>query len=1589
VQTAVSGQRSFEPPYIEVVLDAQVPSKGININFLRFFPQDSNHPPEMGPFGYGWEHSFDIRLENSTNSLMAFHGPYGLKQWFKDFGNGTFVGASGDNSMLIRDKNGTFALIDKEGLTYFFRPDLLLDFIAGPKGDSLKAIYNSKNQLVEIKHSTGQTFYFSYNSYDRISKVVDPTGRETSYEYSNDGDYLVKVIGSGGRTISYAYGEDIGNDHRLLNITYSDGTHKFYEYDSQGRIASQEGDEGADRIVYSYGVDGTTKIKNAAGGELTVKVSEVGLPTEVRTAGGSVTKYTYDSNFRLNGITDPLGREFNLVYDGMGNIVQIVRPDSYSVNFGYEPNLNKLIWIKDSLGRITDLSYDTLGDLQSISYPDNSTEMFNYSKDRILESKTDRDGQITNFSFNDQGLISSKTFSDGTSVNYTYDGIGRMTKVSDSNSAIYFEYDSADNLVRLIYPGNRIFKYDYDSEGKRIKMTDPDGKALLYEYDKAGRLFRIRDGTGKLEVEYQYNDANIMTKKTLGNGAYTTYNYDLDGQLLKQINYDPKGKEISHFYYTYDAAGNVLSKDTIEGIESYAYDALGQLSSIRSTDGNQTEITYDSLGNRVKVTENGKPFAYTINNLNQYNSIGSTTYEYDANGNLMYKKENGKPTYYEYDPENNLLSVEGPMGKVIYTYNPLGLRSSRTYGKNITRYLWDGDQVVIEQDENNRTKAKYTWGDALDEPIQMERGDSTYYYTQDALLSTSDLMDVSGNVLEHYKYSAFGEPLSKSIYANSLLFTGASYDPITVLQYNRYRFYSPTLGRFITQDPIGLQSDLNYYTYVKNRYTRFNDPYGLFFSNGAADFLCEWLMADYEIPSGRLPGFALWSFVGFWIAVSSINPFEGNYLYYNGNEGTTDTALGSSSTNYPKYYMKFNDPFTFLDWRYFTLPLYHQYIVGDAYSLGGWSRFNNAGHTGNSGLDKSNNDHDQNGPPPYKFNNAGHTGNSGLDKNNNDHDQNGPPPYFIPASATYSKSEGINEVQDIGDERGQWKLKSSASIHKSESNPLSSATSEFTNILKFPVENSNSGVFKLETEERKATGEERYTIYEHQIGSDTSSSGGRDWIPLSTPQAGVAVASMGYNVPDSLDFIIQQMDEQRQISDQIMSTQQQMWQMEQMQQIQQQTQQQVDKVIQFASELGQRANQIQQAQIAIQQLDEAQKAAEQVQNNLGGVNFTSIQLNYISMRNNSISGENDFNFVLKAQGATGNGKQPIDLKDAASLSARSFLTGLTIPDSKFWVNLNPWEEDRIIDRDLSSTDVGRIMLEADLQMKKDFSNYEDPCKSKLGADYWKLLDKKSEELVANCMIKYPDEIQDARNITFYPVSRHWIVPDKVNVYGNGNEVYLANATMKIYSEPVSEHSYFDIANQDRGSLSKGCREDLNLSAKVYGNYVKEIEDKLILPHVVEDINGGDKYSELRQVYFSLALAQWYKQQKMTTKGVFYKLVNSANLTGLNARTSWSAKEIWNRYLTSFTEKEFHCWQNSTTNSTYQGDDLTTVTKTRILSKYYSVGGVDFEHIADNMTTIGDLTPRMKEITSEAIQRLFAADGKDYYSGNDIYAVWPK
>jgi RHS repeat-associated protein len=168
--------------------------------------------------------------------------------------------------------------------------------------------------------------------------------------------------------------------------------------------------------------------------------------------------------------------------------------------------------------------------------------------------------------------------------------------------------------------------------------------------------------------------------------------------------------------------------------------------------------------------------------------------------------------------------------QINYKQDVAGRRVEKAVDGYSTRYIYDGDSVIAEYDGNNNLLRKYIYGPGIDQPVSMiEVADSnaTYYYHFDALGSVVALSNASGDTVQTYEYSVYGEvAVEDANHTNPYMFTGQRFDIETGLYYYRARYYNPYTGRFLQTDRINYGDGMNWYAYCRNNPTNFVDPSG-------------------------------------------------------------------------------------------------------------------------------------------------------------------------------------------------------------------------------------------------------------------------------------------------------------------------------------------------------------------------------------------------------------------------------------------------------------------------------------------------------------------------------------------------------------------------------------------------------------------------------------------------------------------------------------------------------------------------------------------------------------------------------------------
>ncbi|MFI2663450.1 hypothetical protein [Micromonospora carbonacea] len=289
----------------------------------------------------------------------------------------------------------------------------------------------------------------------------------------------------------------------------------------------------------------------------------------------------------------------------------------------------------------------------------------------------------------------------------------------------------------------------------------------------------------------------------------------------------------------------------------------------------------------------------------------------------------------------------------------------------------------------------------------------------------------------------------------------------------------------------------------------------------------------------------------------------------------------------------------------------------------------------------------------------------------------------------------------------------------------------------------------------------------------------------------------------------------------------------------------------------------------------------------GGIDLSSLQLRYLSE-----APDGGLQYAFDANALKAGDAQIRAGREAAYQSSDAFFVWLSLPESTFWVNLNPTEPDRIVEKRLGSTDVGRILLEADYRMKSVVGKLIHPD-TKLGKEFWGRIVPGAQPCIS---------------------MRQWIVPKPASVYEQDGGLYILDAPLEVKMEA----DY--LKSQGSGGKDACAKSDARM--------VKVFRDK-VLPKVEEAVNKGTDFADLRRVYLSRVAAEWYRTKH--PGGNLAKMINSGDVTQWPARKSWSSRDVFDAYVKSYNRKEFNVKRRETVGN-------------YIYEVSYTYGGVDFSNV---------------------------------------------
>ena len=311
------------------------------------------------------------------------------------------------------------------------------------------------------------------------------------------------------------------------------------------------------------------------------------------------------------------------------------------------------------------------------------------------------------------------------------------------------------------------------------------------------------------------------------------------------------------------------------------------------------------------------------------------------------------------------------------------------------------------------------------------------------------------------------------------------------------------------------------------------------------------------------------------------------------------------------------------------------------------------------------------------------------------------------------------------------------------------------------------------------------------------------------------------------------------------------------------------------------------------------------------------------------------------------------LKDESSKLIKYFLASLTIPEKDLWVNLSPYEKNRIVPESFGQTEMGRDLLAEDYMLKQITASLIYP-EDEIGKKFWKRIYEEAAKKFGTT------------NIPVNTFNKVWIVPEKAVVYENtkAGTAYVVEAKLKVMLEQdylaMSKHAYVGVPEGGASPASAGFGEhagetrgqDPNINA-LGSQIIREI----VIPELTKEVNEGKNFAQLRQVYNSLILATWYKK-KIKDSILAQVYANKNKISGLSFPNAsiGNPEHIYQQYLQAFKKGAYN----------YIKEEQDPITQDTAPRKYFS-GGVDNTHLSDvAMTVTADPAQLPTDIVGQVI-----------------------
>lgn len=728
--------------------------------------------------------------------------------------------------------------------------------------------YTSQHLPELFTDAAGQTTTTTYNAAGQVLTVTNSKSETTTSAYDTDG-YMHTVTGPvSGSTTTYGY-DALG---RVSSITAPDGYEIALQYDALNRPTRQTYPDGTYEEAVYQRLDITTE-RDRKGRITRHFYDRMGRRTSTRDPQGRVVGLVWCTCGVLDELVDGNGNRTAWERDWQNRVVREIRADSTTDTLYTYDATGRLNTVTDPKNQSTTHVYAADDSLVSTTYSNTTiaTPAVSYIYDAVYPRVTTMvDGTgTTSYTYKAVGVLGAGQVSsvDGPLaddlITYTFDELGRTTvrAIHGGSNTTTWSYDA---LGRITSEENLLgtFTYTYDGvTGRLAHVSYPNGQTTTYSYLTAGGDNRLQTihhkhagGATLSKFDYSHDSVgNVVTWRQERNATAVLWRYGYDdanhltSALKESTGQSPS--TLQRLAYGYDRAGNRLFEQVDDQVVAASHDALNRL--LTHTPGGPLQFV-GSVNEPATVRIDGQPAVVDASNVFRGTGVtaaGTTTvtvtatdpatntatqqfevdvsgtaktFTYDANGNMT---SDGTRTF-EWDARDQLVAINHGTLRSEFKYDGLRQRVG-TIEKQAGVVTSTHESVWCD----GRLCETRTSGLVVRRPFvlgEQQQGSISRFLSHDHAGSVREVTDASSALVSRYDYGPWGDrTLQGGTDSVATGFTGHDTHMVSGLTLTQHRLLDTSIGRWLSEDPLGLSGGYNLYDYVGNRPLSLYDPLGL------------------------------------------------------------------------------------------------------------------------------------------------------------------------------------------------------------------------------------------------------------------------------------------------------------------------------------------------------------------------------------------------------------------------------------------------------------------------------------------------------------------------------------------------------------------------------------------------------------------------------------------------------------------------------------------------------------------------------------------------------------------------------------------